>query len=198
MHFVLRRGSLRFTLRSKRRLVPATGLEPVWCYPLEPESSASANSATRASRFYYAFLLHRQLDIDVVLVFVLELRHASKCHRKQSPRSAQNCQQRSTSCRKIQESLRQAQGSPASFRQRFSLCAGGGESLVFTRFVRWCNGNTAPFGGVIHGSNPCRTAKIPKKLAKAAVAARNWMLAFAAGFPISCSPMLVVVDNCAP
>ena len=24
-------------------------------------------------------------------------------------------------------------------------------------FVRWCNGNTAPFGGVIHGSNPCRT-----------------------------------------
>ena len=26
------------------------------------------------------------------------------------------------------------------------------------RFVRWCNGNTAPFGGVIHGSNPCRTA----------------------------------------
>jgi hypothetical protein len=27
-----------------------------------------------------------------------------------------------------------------------------------SRFVRWCNGNTAPFGGVIHGSNPCRTA----------------------------------------
>ena len=30
-------------------LVPATGLEPVQCYLLEPESSASANSATRAS-----------------------------------------------------------------------------------------------------------------------------------------------------
>ena len=29
-------------------LVPATGLEPVRSYPLEPESSASANSATRA------------------------------------------------------------------------------------------------------------------------------------------------------
>jgi integrase len=29
-------------------------------------------------------------------------------------------------------------------------------SLV--ELVRWCNGNTAPFGGVIHGSNPCRTA----------------------------------------
>ena len=28
------------------------------------------------------------------------------------------------------------------------------------RLVRWCNGNTAPFGGVIHGSNPCRTAKL--------------------------------------
>ncbi len=30
------------------KLVPATGLEPVRCYSLEPESSASANSATRA------------------------------------------------------------------------------------------------------------------------------------------------------
>jgi hypothetical protein len=29
----------------------------------------------------------------------------------------------------------------------------------FALLVRWCNGNTAPFGGVIHGSNPCRTAK---------------------------------------
>jgi hypothetical protein len=29
-------------------VVPATGLEPVQCYLLEPESSASANSATRA------------------------------------------------------------------------------------------------------------------------------------------------------
>ena len=30
------------------KVVPATGLEPVRCYSLEPESSASANSATRA------------------------------------------------------------------------------------------------------------------------------------------------------
>src|SRR6266850_2128957 len=30
-------------------MVPATGLEPVRCYSLEPESSASANSATRAT-----------------------------------------------------------------------------------------------------------------------------------------------------
>src|SRR5438477_398517 len=30
------------------RMVPATGFEPVRCYSLEPESSASANSATRA------------------------------------------------------------------------------------------------------------------------------------------------------
>ena len=32
------------------KMVPATGLEPVRCYSLEPESSASANSATRAMR----------------------------------------------------------------------------------------------------------------------------------------------------
>jgi hypothetical protein len=31
-------------------------------------------------------------------------------------------------------------------------------ALHLRPFVRWCNGNTAPFGGVIHGSNPCRTA----------------------------------------
>jgi hypothetical protein len=31
-------------------MVPATGFEPVRCYSLEPESSASANSATRATR----------------------------------------------------------------------------------------------------------------------------------------------------
>ena len=36
-------------LQAFYEVVPATGLEPVWCYPLEPESSASANSATRAS-----------------------------------------------------------------------------------------------------------------------------------------------------
>ena len=32
------------------KLVPTTGLEPVRCYSLEPESSASANSATWALR----------------------------------------------------------------------------------------------------------------------------------------------------
>jgi hypothetical protein len=37
------------TLLVFREVVPATGLEPVQCYLLEPESSASANSATRAS-----------------------------------------------------------------------------------------------------------------------------------------------------
>ena len=41
----------------------------------------------------------------------------------------------------------------------------GVERLLFFRFVRWCNGNTAPFGGVIHGSNPCRTAIIPNEIA---------------------------------
>ena len=35
-------------LISSTKVVPATGLEPVRCYSLEPESSASANSATRA------------------------------------------------------------------------------------------------------------------------------------------------------
>jgi hypothetical protein len=35
-------------------MVPATGLEPVRCYSLEPESSASANSATRAHRVNHA------------------------------------------------------------------------------------------------------------------------------------------------
>ena len=34
---------------SLEKVVPATGLEPVQCYLLEPESSASANSATRAT-----------------------------------------------------------------------------------------------------------------------------------------------------
>ena len=38
------------------------------------------------------------------------------------------------------------------------------KSLTSGRFVRWCNGNTALFGGVIHGSNPCRTATICKEL----------------------------------
>src|ERR1019366_1608882 len=50
-----RMARLRFaTARQPRKLsglVPTTGLEPVRCYPLEPESSASANSATWAQRF---------------------------------------------------------------------------------------------------------------------------------------------------
>ena len=41
---------------------------------------------------------------------------------------------------------------------RFSFCLTGRKSLMLLLLVRWCNGNTAPFGGVIHGSNPCRTA----------------------------------------
>jgi hypothetical protein len=45
----------------------------------------------------------------------------------------------------------------------FSLCAGDHKKLTYRWFVRWCNGNTAPFGGVIHGSNPCRTAIITKE-----------------------------------
>src|SRR6478609_4223662 len=30
--------------------------------------------------------------------------------------------------------------------------------ILAARLVRWCNGSTTPFGGVCHGSNPCRTA----------------------------------------
>ena len=33
------------------------------------------------------------------------------------------------------------------------------ESLTATRFTPWCNGNTAPFGGVILGSNPSGVAR---------------------------------------
>jgi hypothetical protein len=38
------------------------------------------------------------------------------------------------------------------------------EKTTLSGIVRWCNGNTAPFGGVIHGSNPCRTAIFPKEI----------------------------------
>src|SRR6266498_4769309 len=41
-----------------------------------------------------------------------------------------------------------------------SLCAGVGGKLASLRFVRWCNGSTRPFGGLCHGSNPCRTASL--------------------------------------
>ena len=45
------RSGVPFTSKSSSfRMVPATGFEPVWFYPLEPESSASANSATRAQQ----------------------------------------------------------------------------------------------------------------------------------------------------
>ena len=37
------------------------------------------------------------------------------------------------------------------------------EKLVLSQLVRWCNGSTTPFGGVCHGSNPCRTAIPPAK-----------------------------------
>ena len=37
------------------------------------------------------------------------------------------------------------------------FCVAIAGKLTFRLLVRWCNGNTAPFGGVIHGSNPCRT-----------------------------------------
>ncbi len=35
-------------------------------------------------------------------------------------------------------------------------------NLVYTQRVRWCNGSTLPFGGICHGSNPCRTASFGK------------------------------------
>ncbi len=28
----------------------------------------------------------------------------------------------------------------------------------------WCNGNTVPFGGIIHGSNPCGAVPREKEL----------------------------------
>ena len=34
------------------------------------------------------------------------------------------------------------------------------ESKIRTGSTPWCNGNTAPFGGVIHGSNPCGVARV--------------------------------------
>ena len=51
-------------------MVPATGLEPVRCYSLEPESSASANSATRAACVYMNFGAFRQRKIDAILQIV--------------------------------------------------------------------------------------------------------------------------------
>ena len=65
-------------------MVPATGLEPVRCYSLEPESSASANSATRANLIMKHLHLDLHLEIDPVLVFVLEKDHESHCKRGKS------------------------------------------------------------------------------------------------------------------
>ena len=42
-------GNSSFPPFPHKSVVPGTGLEPARCYSLEPESSASANSATRAS-----------------------------------------------------------------------------------------------------------------------------------------------------
>ncbi len=45
-----KRPAFRLTFRelSDVWLVRRTGLEPVWCYPLAPQASASANFATSA------------------------------------------------------------------------------------------------------------------------------------------------------
>ena len=37
-------------------------------------------------------------------------------------------------------------------------CAGSPRRAHASSDTPWCNGNTAPFGGVIHGSNPCGVA----------------------------------------
>ena len=36
--------------------------------------------------------------------------------------------------------------------------------ILAARLVRWCNGSTTPFGGVCHGSNPCRTANLAPEI----------------------------------
>ncbi len=55
-----------FTMESgDSKMVPATGFEPVRCYSLEPESSASANSATRA---HHKFPLLNPTATDIVLL----------------------------------------------------------------------------------------------------------------------------------
>ena len=50
---------------------------------------------------------------------------------------------------------------PPALSGNFCFAADGVDVNFSVGFVRWCNGNTAPFGGVIHGSNPCRTANLP-------------------------------------
>ncbi len=46
---ILIKLTIAFILNEIIEVVPTTGLEPVRCYSLEPESSASANSATWAT-----------------------------------------------------------------------------------------------------------------------------------------------------
>ena len=64
------------------KMVPTTGLEPVRCYSLEPESSASANSATWATSLIKHLRSAVRAEFDVVLFFVLEIRHARQCNAK--------------------------------------------------------------------------------------------------------------------
>ena len=58
-------------------MVPATGFEPVQCYLLEPESSASANSATRALLITNYLRTESMSEFDLKLVLVLELHQAT-------------------------------------------------------------------------------------------------------------------------
>ena len=68
-------------LLANLKMVPTTGLEPVRCYSLEPESSASANSATWATGVFRHLHKTRHAEFDRVLVFVLELPRESHCKR---------------------------------------------------------------------------------------------------------------------
>src|SRR5271157_3798452 len=73
---------------SSVKMVPATGLEPVRCYSLEPESSASANSATRAqpkfpespSKLHGTPLRRKRAIVDLQgQSFGLELKERKQC-----------------------------------------------------------------------------------------------------------------------
>jgi len=37
-------------------------------------------------------------------------------------------------------------------------------SFKAIKLALWCNGNTVPFGGIIHGSSPCGAATLVKWL----------------------------------
>ena len=56
--------------------------------------------------------------------------------------------------------------------------------LFFGWSVRWCNGSTRLFGGLCHGSNPCRTANFkvlkhfhPSLFSQAALCSCSWDVA---------------------